>query len=79
MTPENTQRPENTGRRYRLGDDREGYSEAYGEHRLELFRDNFLWITAAAFGILFGLYKLICLAKDKARRWAELTQMGGDL
>jgi DNA-binding beta-propeller fold protein YncE len=64
---------------YRLGDDREGYSEAYGEHRLELFRDNFLWITAAAFGILFGLYKLICLAKDKARRWAELTQMGGDL
>lgn len=64
---------------YRLGDDKEGYSEAYGEYRLELFRDNFLWVVAGTFLIVYGLYKLICLARDKARRWADRTQMGGEL
>lgn len=64
---------------YKLGNDKEGFSEAYAEYRLELFRRNFLWVVAAAFLILFGLYKLICLAKDKAGHWAELTQMGGEL
>lgn len=64
---------------YRLGDDKEGYSEAYAEYRLELFREHFFWVVAAAFAIVFGLYRLICLMKDKAKTWADLTQMGGDL
>lgn len=64
---------------YKLGDDKEGYSEAYAEYRLELFREHFLWVVAVAFAVVFGLYKLICLMKDKAKAWADLTQMGGDL
>lgn len=64
---------------YKLGDDREGYSQAYSEYRHELFRRNFIWVVIAAFAIVAGFYKLICLAKDKAKIWAQTAQMGGDL
>lgn len=64
---------------YKLGDDREGYSQAYAEYRHELFRKNFFWVVIAFFAIVIGLYKLICLAKDHAKVWAQTAQMGGDL
>lgn len=60
---------------YYLADDKEGYSEAFGEYRHELFRQYFVPVVAVIFIGGFLLIKLLGLAKKKADQWADDVQM----
>lgn len=64
---------------YFLADDKEGYSEAFGEYRHELFRQYFVPVVAVIFIGGFLLVKLLGLAKRKADQWADDVQMGRGL
>ncbi|MBQ8202071.1 MAG: hypothetical protein IJZ74_09945 [Clostridia bacterium] len=64
---------------YYLADDKEGYSEAFGEYRHELFRQYFVPVVAVIFVGGFLLLKLLGLAKRKADQWADDVQMGRGL
>ena len=64
---------------YFLADDKEGYSEAFGEYRHELFRQYFVPVVAVIFVGGFLLVKLLGLAKRKADQWADDVQMGRGL
>ena len=64
---------------YRLADDKEGYSKAFGEYRHELFRKYFVPVVAVIFVGGFLLLKLLGLAKRKADQWADDVQMGRGL
>ncbi|MBR3764040.1 MAG: tetratricopeptide repeat protein [Clostridia bacterium] len=60
---------------YYLADDKEGYSEAFGEYRHELFRQYFVPVVAVIFIGGFLLVKLLGLAKKYADKWADDVQM----
>ncbi len=60
---------------YYLADDKEGYSEAFGEYRHELFRQYFVPVVAVIFIGGFLLGKLLSLAKKYADKWADDVQM----
>lgn len=60
---------------YYLADDKEGYSEAFGEYRHELFRKYFVPVVATIFIGGFLLVKLLGLAKKYADKWADDVQM----
>lgn len=64
---------------YYLADDKEGYSEAFGEYRHEIFRQYFVPVVAVIFVGGFLLLKLLGLAKRKADQWADDVQMGRGL
>lgn len=64
---------------YTLAGDKDGYSEAFGEYRQQVFRDNFLPVVLIAAAIVFAAGKLLFFARRRARIWAKDVQMGGDL
>mgnify|MGYP001027601222 CR=1 FL=1 len=64
---------------YYLADDKEGYSEAFGEYRHELFRQYFVPVVLVLCVGVFLLVKLLSLAKRKADQWADDVQMGRGL
>ncbi len=64
---------------YELADDREGYSEAFGEYRHEMFRAYFLPVVIIAAVVIFVAVKLLFFAKKKADKWADDVQMGRGL
>lgn len=64
---------------YYLADDKEGYSEAFGEYRHELFRQYFVPVVLVICVAAFLLIKLLSLAKRKADQWADDVQMGRGL
>lgn len=64
---------------YYLADDKEGYSDAFGEYRHELFRQYFVPVVIVIFVGAFLLAKLFSLAKRKADQWADDVQMGRGL
>ncbi|MBQ8137473.1 MAG: hypothetical protein IJ174_08580 [Clostridia bacterium] len=66
-------------RSYKLADDREGYSEAFGEYRHEYFRQHFLLVVLIEVVMVFVVVKLLTFAKKKADLWAEDVQMGRGL
>lgn len=66
-------------RAYYLADDKQGYSEAFAEHRHDMFRQYFLPVIAGVTLTAFAVIKLLALAKRKADAWADNVQMGRGL
>ena len=66
-------------RSYQLANDREGYSEAFGEYRHQLFREYFVWVVLGVAVLAFAVIKLFALLKRKADQWADDVQMGREL
>lgn len=64
---------------YYLADDKDGYSDAFGEYRHELFRQYFVPVVLVIFVGAFLLIKLLSFLKRKADQWADDVQMGRGL
>lgn len=64
---------------YYLADDKDGYSEAFGEYRHELFRQYFVPVVLVIFVGAFLLIKLLTFLKRRADQWADDVQMGRGL
>jgi len=54
---------------YRQVEDKEGYSQAFGEYRHDMFRDNFTWVvltTAVIIALIIIIFKALKKRADKA-------------
>lgn len=64
---------------YKIGNDKEGYSDAFDEYRHAYFRKHFIWVVLAAAALALTAAKLIAVSKRKSDRWANDIQMGRDI
>lgn len=64
---------------YKLANDKEGYSNSFGERRHGFFRDFFFLIIVVIFVLAFGVGKLFALLKKKADTWSFNIEMRGDM
>ena len=64
---------------YRLGSDKEGYSDAFAEYRHNIFRSYFGWICLAAVLLLGGAWTGFKRVKKYADNMAERIEYGGSI
>ncbi len=66
-------------RSYELANDREGYSEAFGEYRHEMFRRHFFPVVLGTAAAAFAAVWILSFIRRKADKWADDVQMGRGL
>lgn len=64
---------------YKQADDKEGYSNSFGEKRHEFMRDYFFIIVVLIFIVVFAIGKVFVYIKQKADKWSFNIEMRGDM
>ena len=64
---------------YKMANDKEGYSNSFGERRHEFMRKYFFIVVVLIFVVAFLIGKLFVFIKRKADRWAFNIEMRGDM
>lgn len=64
---------------YKMADDKEGYSNSFGEARHEFMRDFFFIIIIVIFIVVFAIGKVFVMIKQNSNKWSFNIEMRGDM